>query len=195
MLRRLKFGTTLAVAVIAVAVTACGGGGSMSASPDTTVAHDVATPGDIPDTQAFVDYTSSDAAYHVSVPEGWARTDLTGGASWSDKGNTIRVESEAAPVAPTVASVTATDLPTLRAAGATVAAARVVMRRAGDALVVRYETQGAKDPVTGKRAALDVERYQFWNNGTLVTLTLSGAKGADNVDPWRTVTDSFRWSS
>jgi hypothetical protein len=24
-------------------------------------------------------------------------------------------------------------------------------------------------------------------------VTLSGPAGADNVDPWRTVTDSFRW--
>jgi hypothetical protein len=26
-----------------------------------------------------------------------------------------------------------------------------------------------------------------------VTIVLSGAVGADNVDPWRTVTDSFAW--
>jgi hypothetical protein len=26
-----------------------------------------------------------------------------------------------------------------------------------------------------------------------VTLTLSGPKDADNVDPWRLVTDSLRW--
>ncbi|MDT7564604.1 MAG: hypothetical protein QOG76_3228, partial [Pseudonocardiales bacterium] len=25
-------------------------------------------------------------------------------------------------------------------------------------------------------------------------LTLSGPKGADNVDPWRKVTDSLRWT-
>jgi hypothetical protein len=38
-----------------------------------------------------------------------------------------------------------------------------------------------------------VERYAFWRSGREVVLTLSGAKGADNVDPWRMVTDSFRW--
>jgi hypothetical protein len=27
-----------------------------------------------------------------------------------------------------------------------------------------------------------------------VTLTLSAPVGSDNVDPWRTVTDSFRWA-
>jgi hypothetical protein len=40
----------------------------------------------------------------------------------------------------------------------------------------------------------DVQRYTFWKNGNQVVLTLSGAVGADNVDPWHIVTDSFRWA-
>jgi hypothetical protein len=39
-----------------------------------------------------------------------------------------------------------------------------------------------------------VERYVFFHKGKDVVLTLSGPKGADNVDPWRIVTDSLRWS-
>jgi len=31
------------------------------------------------------------------------------------------------------------------------------------------------------------------HSGTEVVLTLAGPKGADNVDPWRTVTDSLAW--
>jgi hypothetical protein len=38
-----------------------------------------------------------------------------------------------------------------------------------------------------------VERYAFWHAGQQVVLTLSGPRGADNVDPWRTITDSLRW--
>ena len=30
-------------------------------------------------------------------------------------------------------------------------------------------------------------------DGMQVTLTLSGARGSDNVDPWKTITDSFAW--
>jgi hypothetical protein len=41
----------------------------------------------------------------------------------------------------------------------------------------------------------DVERYEFWRGDHEVVLTLSAPHGADNVDPWRTVTDSFRWTS
>jgi hypothetical protein len=39
-----------------------------------------------------------------------------------------------------------------------------------------------------------VERYEFFRNGHTVTLTLAGPVGADNVDPWRRITDSFAWS-
>jgi hypothetical protein len=38
-----------------------------------------------------------------------------------------------------------------------------------------------------------VERYVFVHKGTAVVLTLSGAKGADNVDPWKTVSNSLTW--
>ena len=34
----------------------------------------------------------------------------------------------------------------------------------------------------------------FFHSGRAVVLTLSGPKGADNVDPWRLVTDSLQWS-
>ena len=49
------------------------------------------------------------------------------------------------------------------------------------------------DPVTGKTRVDAVERYVFFRAGKQVTLTLSGPNGADNVDPWRIVTDSFGW--
>ena len=63
-------------------------------------------------------------------------------------------------------------------------------RRATGTLAT-YEIGSAPNPVTGKKALLAVERYVFFHNGTAVVLTLSGAKGADNVDPWKTVTDSL----
>jgi hypothetical protein len=64
---------------------------------------------------------------------------------------------------------------------------------AGTAVLVRYRADGAPDPVTGKSVRDDVERYEFWRDGTEAVLALSGAQGADNVDPWKTVSDSFRW--
>ena len=53
--------------------------------------------------------------------------------------------------------------------------------------------RSANSAVTSKARQNAVERYVFFHGGRRVTLTLSGPKGADNVDPWRTVTNSFRW--
>src|SRR5204863_303939 len=52
---------------------------------------------------------------------------------------------------------------------------------------------GPADPVTGKTRVDAVERYLFFHRAREAVLTLSGPKGADNVDPWRTITDSLRW--
>ena len=49
--------------------------------------------------------------------------------------------------------------------------------------------------VTGKVRRNAVERYVFFHGGRDVVLTLSGPAGADNVDPWKLVTDSLRWKS
>ena len=48
--------------------------------------------------------------------------------------------------------------------------------------------------MTGKGGTDAVERYVFFHKGRDVILTLSGPKGADNVDPWKLVTDSVRWT-
>ena len=68
-----------------------------------------------------------------------------------------------------------------------------VTRKAGPAVLITYNAASPADPVTGKSVATAVERYEFWKGGQEVVLTLSGPQGSDNVDPWRTVTDSFGW--
>ena len=47
--------------------------------------------------------------------------------------------------------------------------------------------------MTGKVYKDTFERYEFYKNGTEAVVLLGGPAGADNVDPWRTVTNSFRW--
>jgi hypothetical protein len=69
-----------------------------------------------------------------------------------------------------------------------------VKRTAGPAVRVTYLAAAPRDPVTGRSGTDAVERYLFFHGGHDVVLTLSGPKGADNVDPWRIVTDSVRWS-
>jgi hypothetical protein len=114
---------------------------------------------------------------------------------FTDKLNTVRVESVAAASAPTVDSARGTELPAVTASAANARPGEVtaVHRNAGDAVLITYQADSPADPVTGKVVRDSVERYEFFHGGTEVIVTLSGPVGADNVDPWRTVTDSLRW--
>ncbi len=157
-------------------------------------APEVVAPGDIPDNQAFVAAPALDGSFTVKVPEGWARTEKKGAVVFTDKYNAVTIQSTRGTSAPTVASVKASGLsdvsgdPTFKLVDV-----QPVTRRSGDGVVATYEIGSAANSVTGKKALLSVERYVFFHNGTDAVLTLSGAKGADNVDPWKTVTDSLAW--
>ena len=67
-------------------------------------------------------------------------------------------------------------------------------RKGGAAVVITYKADSAPSAVTGKVRQLAVERYEFWQNGKEAIIVLSGPVGADNVDPWKLVSDSFRWN-
>ena len=69
----------------------------------------------------------------------------------------------------------------------------IVTRKSGPAVLITYQAASAPNSVTGKTSQLAVERYEFWKNGREAIVTLSGPVGADNVDPWKIVTDSFTW--
>ncbi|MET9241243.1 hypothetical protein [Nonomuraea sp. NPDC003709] len=146
-------------------------------------------PGDIPDSTVFVSYRHTGQPYEVKVPEGWARTDLPTGAAFTDKLNSIRIETRPAATPPTEVSVRNQvhngDIRTLG----------MVSRNGGKAVRIVYRADSGPDPVTGKAVKDEVERYVFYHAGREAILTLSGPVGADNVDPWRTVSDSFRWTT
>ena len=191
-------------ALLIAAVSACGSSTartpttqppSSSATKVDPNAPEVVAPGDIPDTQVFVPYTTAD--YTVTVPEGWSQSIAGPTTTYSDHYNTIRIETARAAAAPTVATVQSAEVPTLQRDVPNFELAKVTSlnRTAGAAVLVTYRAGSTPDPVTNKRVALDVERYEFWRNGTLVTLILSGARGSDNVDPWKTVTNSFAWTT
>jgi hypothetical protein len=69
----------------------------------------------------------------------------------------------------------------------------MLTRPAGRVVLIRYRARSRRDAVTGKTVVNDVERYEFWKAGRLAAVTLQAPRGSDNVDPWRTVTTSFRW--
>jgi hypothetical protein len=157
-------------------------------------APEIVEPGDIPDNQVFIAFRSADGKYSAKVPEGWARTEQNGIVTFTDNYNSITIESRGAASAPTIDSVKTGDLTDV-SSDPTFALTDVstVVRKAGDAVRATFEIGSVPNSVTGKKALLSVERYVFFDSGTQVTLTLSGAKGADNVDPWKIVSNSVTW--
>jgi hypothetical protein len=208
------------VALLLVALAACSGSGtsaapppasgsvpapSASTSPDSPAASpshsrvapvpaESNPPGDIPDNLAFVRYRNAAGHYTFTHPEGWAQTGSGTAVNFTDKLNGVTADSTAATTAPTVASARSSDLPRLQQSvpafhlrditAVTLpggAGVRIVFRRNSDA-----------DPVTGKVYRDEVEEYLVFSSGRLVRMDLYGPVGADNVDAYRTMSQSLR---
>jgi hypothetical protein len=183
------------IAVIALALGACGGSSqNKTANPG---ASEQSPPGDIPDNQAFVRFTPSGANFSVKVPEGWARSTSGGSVTFTDKLNSIDIAEASARAVPTVRAARQTDVPKLAKSvnGFRAGTVTSVARPAGRAIRITYLAEAPANAVTGKSGTDAVERYVFFHRGHKLVLTLSGPKGADNVDPWKIVTDSVRWSA
>jgi hypothetical protein len=204
-MRRTVVLSLLCAAVAASAVfLACGSGSSTSTqspgggSPSApgAVEQEKNPPGDIPDNQVFVSYHSNTGGYSLDVPEGWARKESGPNVSLVDKLNSISVDITTSASAPTVDSVTASDLP--RLAGQVEAFEKVEVKAldlpAGKAVRIRYRANSAPDSVTGKKVRLEIDRYELSKDGKVAAISLSAPAGADNVDVWNQISSSFKWT-
>jgi hypothetical protein len=199
---------------LAFASAGCGSGGSSTgatipASPPTTTAAATspgtttsgaaalqaeaasAAAGDIPDNQIFLTFRNHRAGYSMKYPEGWAQQGSGDNVSFRDKNNVIRaVVSTGAAWTP--ARVRA-DVRALK--GARVQSPPQAIALSGrPAFKVVYGTVSAPNPVTGKRVTLSVDRYYVWKKGRRAVLDLGAPVGVDNVDAYRLISQSFRWS-
>ena len=159
-------------------------------------AHETLPPGDIPDTVAYVPYAVPGRGLTFSTPEGWSRKVAPDGVIFTDKLNTVQLVDTHASGAITVASARQTEVPKLAATlkGFKLQSVTVVSRPAGQAVTIKYLGYSPPDPVTGKFGVLAFERYAFFHQGREVSLVLSSPLGSDNVDPWRNVTSSLRFT-
>ena len=207
----------------AILLAACGGGASSassgtgstgSASPTASPSHtnrpsptetpipsespvptENSPPGDIPDNIAFVPYASRRGDFTISTPEGWSRTTTPTSVTFTDKLNTIVVSWQNAASPPTVASVKSQEVAELRTSERAFALGSVTAATlpAGRAVLTTYQANSEPNAVTAQQYRLDVQRYSLFHNGTEVVIGLRSPVGADNVDPWRIVTQSFTW--
>ena len=151
-------------------------------------------PGDIPDTQVFVDYQSP-LGFALQVPESWARSTTADSISFVDKFDSVRVTLADSAAPPTVGSAREHEVPELTKAGHAVQVGKVesVKLPAGAAVRIAYTSNSEPNPVTSKAIRLENDCYLFWHKGKLARVTMSAPAGADNVDQWRFMAEHFRW--
>ena len=130
-----------------------------------------AATGDIPDNQVFIAFKNVRAGY------------------FRDKNNIVRiVVSKGAEPSPSAARRDLGKGAQLRSAPqtTTISGASVVK--------VVYSTESAPNAVTGKRVTLLVDRYYLAHAGKEAIVDLGTPVGVDNVDAYRLMIESFRWS-
>jgi hypothetical protein len=163
---------------------------------EAAIAPEVNPPGDIPDNQAFVTYTSQEGGYAVTMPEGWARKASGPNVSFVDKLHRFSVEVACADAAPTAESAKTVDVAQLAKQEPAFELVDVnpIDLPSGPAILIRYRTNSSPDEVTGKQIRLDVDRYEIFKDGRLAALSLAVPAGSDNVDVSNQVSGSFRWT-
>lgn len=184
--------TAIAVAMITAPITNLSF--ATTARAETAVPAEKNPPGDIPDSQVFIDYTSK-LGFTLKVPEGWARSDLPDGASFVDKLDGVILKAAAVKQKPDVLTAQVTYVEELKssARAVKVTAVNAVDLPSGEAIRIVYSSNSEPNAVTNKQVRLENERYLFYKDGTLVTLELYAPKGADNVDQWQLMSRSFAW--
>jgi hypothetical protein len=205
----------LVPAVVAVAAAGCGSSGHQatpetvthpatttvaSVQPTTTVGQaagalqaeaNATAAGDIPDNQVFLGFRNAVSGYSIKYPEGWAQQGSRGRVTFRDKNNIARIVVVPG-ASPTKASVRA-DVGRLHGAQIQKPAQPTTISGT-PAFKVVYTTRSAPNAVTGKRVTLIVDRYYVWAHGRLAVVDLGTPEGVDNVDAYRLMIESFRWS-
>lgn len=153
-----------------------------------------ATSGDIPDTAVFLTYADATHGFSIQYVEGWQVTPSTEGVTIRDKDRsvTVRLVSPQTNVAGYVAR---TDLPALRGqVGFAFGSQDTVTTPSGTYVHVSYQVPAPPDPVTGKQVPTTVDRYYVPGPKGLAIVNLATPTGVDNVDAFRQIIESFRWT-
>jgi hypothetical protein len=161
------------------------GAGALQAEANAAAA------GDIPDNQVFLVFRDGRAGYSMKYPEGWAQQGTGGTVSFRDKNNIIRAVVSSGP--PWTRPAVQADLRASK--GVRVQSPPQAITLAGRRVFkVVYRTVSPPNPVTGKRVTLSVDRYYIGKQGRRAVLDLGCPVGVDNVDAYRMISQSFRWS-
>ncbi len=152
-----------------------------------------AATGDIPDNQAFLTFTDRAAGYSIRYPEGWTQRNGAGEATFQDRANAIHVAVLSGPP-PHPGDLTG-EIARLRLSDPTIKSGspQSLTLNGSPVLEITFTRLSGADPVTGKRLALTIDRYEYARGGRVAVLDLGTPKGVDNVDAYRMISRSFQW--
>lgn len=182
------------ISFVAIAAVLASAAVPQIARAETAVAPEVSPPGDIPDNQAFIVF-SSPTGFSVKVPEGWARKDGANETVFSDKYNRITLTTGSLSQPLDLAYAKSTLAPEIEKSGRAVKIVKIsdVKLKSGKAIKISYDANSEPNEVTNKQVRQENERFYYSKDGKLVALGLTAPKGADNVDQWKMISSSFRW--
>lgn len=164
---------------------------SLSQAPDTGGG---TTSGDVPDNAVFLTYVGGRPAFSIQYVEGWQVNEQPDGILIRDKDSSETV-AIVAPQADVPGFVASTDLPALQAQSGFKLGEQNTAKVGGTSYVhLVYHVPAPPDPVTGKQVPSTVDRYYVPGPNGLAVVSLSTPDGVDNVDAFRQMIESFKWS-
>lgn len=169
---------------------------TVAGNPDEKpVAPEKNPPGDIPDTQVFVKYTSTAGGYELQFPEGWAQTENGSDVKFVDKydGLQVGILDISEPV--TLDSIKSKQEADLIKTGRAISVKSVkeVKISGNKVFVISYDSNSEANPVTNKKIRLENKNYYFYKDGKMAVVTVWAPLGADNVDQWNFISENFKW--
>lgn len=149
--------------------------------------------GDVPDNAVFLRFKGGTPAFSIQYVEGWQVTPQVDGVIVRDKDSSETVTI--VPLQDVPAYVATTDLPALQAmTGFKLDKQDTVKVGPTSYVHLVFHRASPPDPVTGKQVPSTVDRYYVPGPGGLAVVSLSTPDGVDNVDAFRQMIESFRWS-
>lgn len=166
-----------------------------SRSAERPVAQEKNPQGDIPDSQVFVKYNSQSGGYKLDVPEGWACRKKDADVIFTSKLDGLSVTITNAGKIPDVQSIRRSQARQLKKTGRAVIITIIkdIKLKNGNAVCMVYKSNSEPNPVTNKQVRLENETYFYYKHGRLAELRLWAPAGADNIDQWVRISNSFRW--
>jgi hypothetical protein len=152
------------------------------------------TSGDVPDNAVFLTYKATGHVFAIQYVEGWQVTPQPDGVVIRDKDSseTVTVVGAQADIP---GYVTSTDLPALQAqAGFKLVKQDTVKVGSSRYVHLVFHQDSPPDSVTGKQVPQTVDRYYVPGTAGFAVVSLATPDGVDNVDAFRQMIESFKWS-